>query len=42
MVNTVTMNGLFKFHYDEALGRLPASGRYLISAWDEVPINTIL
>jgi hypothetical protein len=42
MVNTVTMNGRFKFHYDEALGRLPASGRFLIGAWDEVPINTTL
>jgi hypothetical protein len=38
----VTMNGQFKFHYDEALGRQPATGRFLIGAWDEVPFNTTL
>jgi len=36
MVNSVGMNGLFKFHYDEALGRMPAKGRYLITSWDEI------
>jgi hypothetical protein len=40
MVNSVKLNGYFQFHYDEALGRLPASGRFLISSWDEVPVNT--
>jgi hypothetical protein len=40
MVNKVTMNGHFKFHYDESLGRRPATGRYLIGSWDEVPIST--
>lgn len=40
MVNSVRLNGTFQFHYDEALGRLPASGRFLISSWDEVPVNT--
>lgn len=40
MVNSVRLNGHFQFHYDEALGRLPASGRFLISSWDEVPVNT--
>lgn len=39
MVNKVKLNGHYQFHYDEALGRLPASGRYLISAWDEVPVQ---
>jgi len=42
MVNTVTMNGHFNFHYDEALGRLPLTGRFLIGSWDEVPITTTL
>ncbi len=37
MVNSVKMNGHFKFHYDEALGRMPSSGRFLITAWDEIP-----
>jgi len=30
------MDGHFKFHYDEALGRMPANGRLLITAWDEI------
>ncbi len=37
MVNSVRMNGQFEFHYDEALGRMPANGRYLITSWDEIP-----
>jgi hypothetical protein len=37
MVNTVRMNGHFSFHYDEALGRMPANGRFLITSWDEIP-----
>jgi hypothetical protein len=36
MVNSVRMNGHFKFHYDEALSRMPANGRFLITSWDEV------
>jgi Tfp pilus assembly protein PilX len=36
MANSVKMNGHFKFHYDEALGRLPATGRFLITSWDEI------
>jgi hypothetical protein len=40
VVNSVTMNGHFKFHYDEALGRTPANGRLLITSWDEInPAN---
>jgi hypothetical protein len=37
MVNSVTMNGHFKFHYDEALSRLGGSSRFLITSWDEIP-----
>ncbi|HEV2392109.1 MAG TPA: hypothetical protein VG146_07070 [Verrucomicrobiae bacterium] len=37
MVNSVTMNGHLNFHYDEALSKGPANGRYLITAWNEVP-----
>lgn len=36
MVNSVRMNGHFKFHYDEALSRMPANGRFLITSWDEI------
>ena len=36
MVNSVRMNGHFKFHYDEALARMPANGRFLITSWDEI------
>jgi len=36
VVKSVQMNGHFNFHYDEALGRLPANGRYLITQWDEI------
>ena len=36
IVNSVTMNGHFNFHYDEALGRLAANGRYLVTSWKEV------
>jgi len=28
MVNSVTMNGHFKFHYDEALSRIGGTGRF--------------
>jgi hypothetical protein len=37
MVKSVKMNGHFKFHYDEALGRMPMQGRFLITSWDEIP-----
>jgi len=37
MVNSVKMNGHFRFHYDEALSRLPSNGRFLITSWDEIP-----
>ena len=40
IVNSVVMNGHFKFHYDEALGRLPPDGRILITSWDEVSPDT--
>jgi hypothetical protein len=36
MVGSVTMNGHFNFHYDEALGRMPGNGRVLITSWNEL------
>jgi hypothetical protein len=38
MVNSVTMNGHFNFHYDEALSRMGGTGRFLITSWDEIPV----
>jgi hypothetical protein len=35
MVNSVKMNGHFRFHFDQALSRI-RNGRYLVSSWDEV------
>jgi len=37
MVNSVTMNGHFKFHYDEALSRIGGTGRFLVTSWNEIP-----
>ena len=39
MVNSVSLNGHFKFHWDESLGRMiTANGaRYLVKSWDEIP-----
>lgn len=39
MVGSVTMNGHFSFHYDEALGRMGDNGRFLVDSWDEVSVN---
>jgi len=36
LVNSVQMNGHFRFHYDEALARINNSGRFLITSWDEI------
>jgi len=39
MVNSVGLNGHFKFHWDEALGRMASvnNARYLVKSWDEIP-----
>ena len=37
MMNSITLNGHFSFHYDEALGRLNNNPRLLITSWDEIP-----
>jgi hypothetical protein len=39
MVNSVGLNGHFKFHWDEALGRMLSANnaRYLVKSWDEIP-----
>lgn len=36
MVNSVTMNGHFNFHYDVALSRVPSPGRYVAHSWTEL------
>lgn len=37
MVNSATLNGHFKFHYDECLSNYKNNPRFLITAWNEVP-----
>jgi hypothetical protein len=36
VTGTVKMNGHFRFHYDENLGRLTDGGRFLITSWNEI------
>lgn len=36
---SVTMNGHFNFHYDEALSRLGPNDGYVVTAWNEVAPN---
>jgi hypothetical protein len=38
MVNSVTMNGKFNFHYDVALSRVPSPGRFVAKTWQEIPV----
>ncbi len=36
VTKTVTMNGHFKFHYDENLGRIGPSRGFVVTSWNEV------
>lgn len=36
ITSTVTMNGHFNFHYDEALGKVGPSRGYVVTAWNEI------
>ena len=36
VTKSVTMNGHFNFHYDEALGRLSDGGTYVVTSWNEL------
>jgi len=36
VTGTVTMNGHFNFHYDEALGRFGPSRGFIIASWNEI------
>ena len=36
VTKTVTMNGHFKFHYDEELGRIGPSRGFVVVAWNEI------
>jgi len=40
IAGSIHMNGHFKFHYDESLGRKPLFGRLLITSWDEIDPKT--
>lgn len=33
---TVSMNGHFNFHYDEALGRMGSDGGFVVASWNEL------
>lgn len=35
IANTISMNGHFSFHYDEALGRSGPGGGFVITSWNE-------
>ena len=37
MANSLTMNGHFSFHYDEALLASASNLRFLITSWNEIP-----
>jgi hypothetical protein len=39
--SSVTMNGHFSFHYDEALKNLKVNSRYLITDWHEILTSSI-
>lgn len=41
MANSITLNGHFSFHYDEALGHQPSSSRFIIVSWNEVDPNSL-
>jgi len=41
MANTITMNGHYSFHYDEALGKRGANSRFIITSWNEVDPLTL-
>jgi hypothetical protein len=41
ITKTVTMNGHFNFHYDEALRRIGAFRGYIVSAWNEMGANEV-
>ncbi|MBI3853851.1 MAG: hypothetical protein HY298_26800 [Verrucomicrobia bacterium] len=36
VTKTVTMNGHFKFHYDEALIGFGGGGKYIVTSWNEI------
>lgn len=35
VANTITMNGHYSFHYDEALAGFPTPGHYTVTSWNE-------
>jgi len=41
MADSITMNGHYSFHYDEALGKRGANSRFIIQSWDEVDPHTL-
>jgi hypothetical protein len=41
IANTITMNGHYSFHYDEALRNYRGTGRFMVKEWNEVPVATL-
>jgi len=41
IANTITLNGHYSFHYDEALRNYRGNGRYMVTKWDEIPASTV-
>ncbi|PWU21292.1 MAG: hypothetical protein C5B50_02070 [Verrucomicrobia bacterium] len=39
LADSITMDGHYSFHYDEALGKNPANSRYVVTTWDEIDPN---
>lgn len=41
IANTITLNGHYNFHYDEALKNYRGSGRFIVKIWHEIPVTTV-
>lgn len=41
IANTITLNGHYSFHYDEALRNYRNNGRFMVTKWDEVPASMV-
>jgi len=37
MIRSISVNGHYSFHYNEALGDVKHKPRLLITSWDEIP-----
>ena len=41
IASTITLNGHFSFHYDEALRNYRGNGRFIIQEWNEIPVTEV-